>query len=85
MATWADVEAQGYGVVDDAPGVRRVAAEGVLLYVRDDDQETIDALANPAPPEPTPLAESTPAAVVPQLAKDASLADVIARLNELTA
>lgn len=84
MATWADVEARGFSCPQSAPGVRCVMGEGVLTYVREDDQETIDALANP--PKPDPVVEPTPVAVVPQLdPKTASLADVIARLNELTA
>lgn len=56
MATWEDVEARGYSTVECAPGVRCVTRDGVLIYVREDDQATIDMLANPAVPEEVELA-----------------------------
>jgi DNA-binding helix-hairpin-helix protein with protein kinase domain len=93
MATWADVEALGYTVGEARPGVFFVSGDGLATYVASDDQAQIDSLADPtlhaeriAPPELTLTATPAPAAAIPQLdPKTATLADVVATVNELTA
>lgn len=98
MATITDVLALGYEAPLAMPGVYYVSGFGISTYVNADDQAQIDSLADPvlhaervrqfkAPSEQTLVAESAPmVAVVPQLdPKTASLADVIAVVNELSA
>jgi hypothetical protein len=83
MATrWGDLELLGYAVPVSSPGVRCVSGNGFSIYVAEDDQETIDSLANP--PEPALTVEPIQAVAIPQLnPKTATLADVIAVVNEL--
>lgn len=85
MATWADVVARGLLVRPSADGVFYVSGDGFGIYVKEDDQETIDALANP-PAEILAIEAPALTVSVPQLdPKTASLEDVIAVLNLLTA
>lgn len=88
MASPDDLRALGYEVGEAAPGVFAVRGFGAAIYVASDDQATIDSLADPAlHAERIASLDSVPqpsAAKAPPLAKNATLADVIAKLNELT-
>ncbi len=93
--TWADLQKLGYDVGEASSGVNVVSGYGITnLYVKVDDQETLDQLCNPeahaervrqSDPSYVPeraLTEATAVALAP-LPQDATLADVIARLNAL--
>ncbi len=96
MSTWADLEALGYLVGSASDKVNVVTGYGIQLYVPVDDQATLDSLCDPTahadrvdqfengPPvlEQALTQDAARAALFP-LAADATLADVIARLNAL--
>lgn len=94
MATVADLQSLGYEVGLASPGILYVAGFGFSSYIQEDDVDAVTALADPElhaerlrqfEGEASLLtADLTSAVMVPQLPKTASLADVIARLNELT-
>lgn len=94
MATVEDLRGLGYDVSNSATGVLYICGYGSAIYVREDDRETIDTLADPVlhaervaqfeAPEAAAVRADPVVAAVP-LPKDATLADVIAAVNELRA